>query len=469
MKKATIKDGLIPPQAPEIEQAVLCAILLDKEAIESVEEFFHAEMFYVDSHKTIAESIINIRNRSEHVDSLTLIQELKRTNKLDLVGGAYFVSLLSSKISSSAHVVTHCRLLMELFMKRSVIAAGHTMSMEAYKEETDVFDIIDVAERSVTSLTAKLFSEKIDAVSTLFNKAMKHNELLMSRKGVAGIPSGFRQLDSITGGWQNSDFIIIAARPGMGKTALVLSYARNAAAMFNEPVAIFSLEMSSMQLMSRLQSQESGIPLEYYTRKGLNAEELKINMNACTKLVNSPIYIDETPAISVFQLRNKARKLKREKGIKAIFIDYLQLMSGGGKFTNRESEVSHISRSLKSLAKELNIPIIALSQLSRQVEQRGGEKIPTLSDLRDSGAIEQDADMIQFIYRPEYYGIMEDNSGNSTQGKAAIIIAKHRNGSTDTVQLGWIGSQTKFHDLESEIYSPTIKVAPHPDNFLNDK
>lgn len=461
--------GKMPPQAVELEVAVLGAVMLEKEAYYNVVEYFKPEIFYKENHSTIAEAIISVANRSEPVDILTVTQELIKMGKLQEVGGAYYVTSLANGVSSSASIDFHMKLLVQFAIKREVIVTGSNMIKEAYDETTDVFDVIDLAERKVTALTNQIITSKIESVATLYNKSIKHNELLRTKKGLAGVPSGFEKMDRITGGWQKTDLIIVAARPGMGKTALLLGYARNAAVRYKMPIAIFSLEMSSLQLMARLQSQETGTPLENYLRIGLNDLEAQMDMEGCTHLINSDLYIDDTPAITVFELKNKARKLKRDKNIQAIFIDYLQLVKGGGKFQNKEAEVSFVSNSLKALAKELDIPVIALAQLSRSVESRGGDKIPTLADLRDSGAIEQDADMIQFIYRPEYYNIFQDEAGNDTKGKAMIIIAKHRNGSVDQVKLGWVGSCTKFTDPnnDNQYNSNAILAADNYDNNSN--
>lgn len=462
--------GKIPPQAIELEIAVLGAIMLESDVYFEVADIFLPEIFYKDSHALIAQAIVSLKNKSNPVDIQTVVEELKRMGKLESVGGAYEVVVLTNGVVSSAHVPFHLRLLMQYAIKREVIKAGTIMINEGYDDSTDVFDVIDNVGRSVSTLTNKIITGKIDSMATLYNKAIAYNSILISKKGLAGVPSGYQRMDRLTGGWQKSDLIIVAARPAMGKTALVLSYARNAAVMYNIPVAVFSLEMSSLQLTARLQSQETGMKLEKFLREGLNEIEEQDTMNTCEKLINSPLFIDDTPGISVFELRNKARKLKREKNIQLICIDYLQLMNGGGKFVNKESEISFISQSLKSLAKELDIPIIALSQLSRAVETRGGDKIPMLSDLRDSGSLEQDADMVIFIHRPEYYGIMEDGNGVSTAGKAQAIIAKHRNGSTENVKMGWEGMCTRFFDVgesfSSFINQPKIKAAPDPNKFI---
>lgn len=439
------------PSVIDIEELIIGSIMLDKECYFDIAEHFNPSLFYSDKFRMIAEAIFNLKNRSEPCDMVMVTKELIKMKQLDFVGGAYYVSQLTSRIVTGENIVFHMKLLLQAAIKRDVIQTGQEMINDAYNESSDVFDVIDNAGKKVTALTNKIVVSKVETISSLFNKSVLHNDKLITQKGLAGVPSGFERMDSVTGGFQKADLIILAARPSMGKTALMLSYSRNASVEFKKPVAIFSLEMSALQLMARLQSQETGMPLEKYLRIGLDEVESISNMEHCSRLINSSIFIDDTPSISVFELRNKARKLKRDYGIEAIYIDYLQLMSGGGKFQNKEAEVSYISRSLKALAKELDIPVIALAQLSRGVEARGGEKIPSLADLRDSGAIEQDADLIQFLYRPEYYGIMEDSAGNSTIGKAYVLFGKHRNGSLDKIPLNWEGSCTKFTNIAQQV------------------
>jgi replicative DNA helicase len=336
---------------------------------------------------------------------------------------------------------------------------------ESYQDNVDAFEMLEKGQNMIDKVTQTIHVGKFDNVTDLFFESEKRNLEIRSKQGISGVPSGYFDIDAVTGGWQNSDLIILAARPAMGKTAFVLNIARNAAVEFNEPVALFSLEMSSMQLMNRLQSAESEIPLEKFMRTGLNDDEVQRKRLMCQKLVNSKIFIDDTPAISVFEFKVKLKKLKRDHNIKLAIVDYIQLMTAGkvDNVNGREQEVGYISRGLKAVAKELNIPIIALSQLSRKVEERA-DRTPILSDLRESGSIEQDADMVTFLFRPEYHGIMEDNDGNSTVGKAQFIIAKHRNGATtDDILLGWDGQYTKFRDIneavnkEAPVFTNNIK------------
>jgi replicative DNA helicase len=319
----------------------------------------------------------------------------------------------------------------------------------AYDETTDVFNLLDEAESELFKVTEGNIRKDYESMASLLFKAQSEIEIAMQKEdGINGVGSGFKELDKITSGWQKSDMIVVAARPGMGKTAFVLSMARNVAVDYKHPVAIFSLEMSSIQLVNRLISGEAEIPAEDIRRGNFSKSEFEQFFERTKSLSEAPIYIDDTPALSIFELRAKSRRLKQQHNVQLIIIDYLQLMSSGGKGGNREQEISNISRSIKEIAKELEIPIIALSQLSRSVETRGGDKRPMLSDLRDSGAIEQDADIVGFIYRPEYYQLTEWPDGSPCNNQGEIIIAKHRNGSLRDVRLKFIGKYAKFSDLD---------------------
>ena len=338
----------------------------------------------------------------------------------------------------------------------------------AYEDTSDVLKMLDDAERNLFAIAEGNIRRNYESMSSLILKAIKEIEVASKQtQGITGVPSGFTELDRVTAGWQKSDLIIIAARPGMGKTAFVLSLTSNAAVKFNIPVAFFSLEMSSIQLVNRLISSQTEISSETIKKGQLADYQWEQLNNKIVPLTNAPIYIDDTPALSIFELRAKCRRLVAEKKVQLIIIDYMQLMVAGtdNRSGNREQEISTISRSLKAIAKELEVPIICLSQLSREVEKRGSVKRPQLSDLRESGAIEQDADMVMFIYRPEYYGLTEDESGMSTQNTAEIIVAKNRNGSLKTVNLKFIGQYTKFADLEDYEFSDeslTVKM-PNPE------
>jgi len=448
-KKRNIKinEGKLPPQHIVLEEAVLGAIMLENYLLNNIAEFFTPDIFYKEKHQIIATAIIKLHSQRKEVDINSVVSELRRTGELDTVGGAYSIVTLTNSVANTQSTLQNVLMIVESFIKREAIRTSNEEIEMAYVDGTDIFDLIDFKEKNTTKLSSKVIVGKTTTIQQLFEKSTTRNqEILKNKDGYSGTPSGFPAIDRITGGWQKSDLIILAARPAMGKTSLMLNYASNAAIQFNKAVAIFSLEMSEIQLMARLQSQQSGIPLSHYLRDGLGDYEERQNHSSCQGLINSKIYIDDSSALSLFEFRNKARKLKREKKIDIIFIDYLQLMSCGEKAFSKEDAISKISSGIKAIAKELNVPIVALSQLSRAVEGRGGNKVPQLSDLRDSGAIEQDADMVQFIYRAEYYGVMADEKGNSTAGQATVIIAKHRNGATDYINIEFDGTTTNFNN-----------------------
>ncbi|MCU0359872.1 MAG: replicative DNA helicase [Bacteroidia bacterium] len=443
--------GKLPPQAVELEEAVLGAMLLEREALSTVIDILSKEAFYKEQNGRVYAAMVALFNRSEPVDILTVTQELKRSGELELVGGAYYVSALTNRIASAANIEFHARIVAQKYLQRELIRLSTETIKFAYEDSTDVFELLDETTKNIFEILDSNVRKQHDKMSTLIAKALVEIEVASNQKeGLLGVPSGFTSLDRITGGWQKSDLLILAARPGMGKTAFVVSMAKNAAVEFNKPVAIFSLEMSSLQLVKRLISSETEIAQDKILKGNLDNHEFVQLNERIKKLSVAPLYIDDTPALSVFELRAKARRLKENQKVELIIIDYLQLMSGGADAKgNREQEISHISRNLKSLSKELEIPIIALSQLSRQVENRpGGSKRPQLSDLRESGAIEQDADMVMFIYRPEYYGMEVDENNEPTRGKAELIIAKNRHGALDTVKLRFIGQYAKFADLD---------------------
>lgn len=443
--------GKLPPQAVELEEAVLGAMLLEKEALSTVIDILSPASFYKEQNGKVFAAIVALFNRSEPVDILTVTQELKRNGELEFVGGSYYVSALTNRIASSANIEFHARIVAQKFLQRELIRIGTETIKTAYEESTDVFELLDHTTKNIFEILDSNVRKQHDKMSTLIAKAIEEIETAANQTdGLLGVPSGFTAMDRITGGWQKSDLLILAARPGMGKTAFVVTMAKNAAVEFSRPVAIFSLEMSSIQLVKRLISSETELPQDKILKGNLdNHEFIQLN-ERIKKLSTAPLFIDDTPALSIFELRAKARRLKENQKIELIIIDYLQLMSGGPDSKgNREQEISQISRGLKSLAKELEIPIIALSQLSRQVENRpGGSKRPQLSDLRESGAIEQDADMVMFIYRPEYYGLEVDENNEPTRGRAEVIIAKNRHGALETVKLRFIGQYAKFADLD---------------------
>ena len=447
-----LERGKIPPQATDLEEVVLGAMMIDKKGVDEVIDILHPDVFYKDAHRFIYEAIFILFEESQPVDLLTVSSQLKKSGKLELSGGDFYLIKLTQKVASSAHIEFHARIILQKYIQRSLIKISGEIIEEAYDEATDVFDLLDAAEAKLYDVTQGNLKRSAETAQDLVIQAKKRIEEIAGKEGMSGIPSGFDKVDKLTSGWQPSDLIIVAARPGMGKTALTLSMARNMAVNSNIPVAFFSLEMSSVQLITRLISSETGLSSEKLRTGKLEKHEWE-QLNVKVKsLEKAPLFIDDTPSLSIFDLRAKARRLASQHGIKMIMIDYLQLMTAGGsqKGGNREQEISTISRNLKALAKELSVPVIALSQLSRAVETRGGSKRPILSDLRESGAIEQDADIVSFIYRPEYYKIDEwdDEEHTPTQGQAEFIVAKHRNGGLENIRLKFIGNQGKFDNLD---------------------
>lgn len=445
-----LEHGKLPPQAVDLEEAVLGALMLEKEAVNTAIDILQPKSFYKETHQKIFSAIQDLFTKSEPVDILTVTHELKKRGELDLIGGPYYITQLTNRVASAANIEFHARIISQKYIQRELIRISSEIITDAYDETTDVFALLDKAETSLFSVAEGNIRKNYESMSDLIRESIKQIEDAKNQEsGVIGVASGFTALDRVTSGWQQSDLVIIAARPAMGKTSYVLSLARNAAVDFGIPVAFFSLEMSSVQLVTRLVSAESEISSEKLRSGNLRNDEIQQIHTKIAGLAEAPIFIDDTAGLSVFELRAKARRLKAQHGIQLLIIDYLQLMSGSGDNKgNREQEISMISRSLKSIAKELSIPVLALSQLSRAVETRGGDKRPQLSDLRESGSIEQDADMVQFIHRAEYYGLTEDEDGNSTQGMATIIIAKHRNGSVGDVKLKFVNHLAKFEDFE---------------------
>lgn len=449
----SLEKGKLPPQAIDLEEVVLGAMMIDKKGVDETIDILHPDAFYKEAHKHIFDAIIKLFENSEPVDLLTVSSQLKKNGKLELSGGDYYLIQLTQKVSSSAHIEFHARIILQKYIQRSLIKISNEIIEDSYEESTDVFDLLDKAESKLYEVTQGNVKRSSETAQSLVIQAKKRIEEISNKQGMSGIPSGFDNLDKLTSGWQPSDLIIIAARPGMGKTALTLSMARNIAVGRNIPVAFFSLEMSSVQLITRLISSETGLSSEKLRNGNLQGHEWE-QLNVKVKgLEKAPLFIDDTPSLSIFDLRAKARRLSSQHGIKLIVVDYLQLMTAGGsqKGGNREQEISTISRNLKALAKELDIPVIALSQLSRAVETRGGSKRPLLSDLRESGAIEQDADIVSFIYRPEYYKIDEwdDDERTPTAGQAEFIVAKHRNGALENIRLKFVGTLGKFENLDS--------------------
>jgi len=451
--------GKVPPQARELEEAILGAVMLEKAAFDNVIEIIRAECFYVDAHQLIFKACEKLAQKNMPIDMLTVVEELKSSEELDLVGGAFYVSKLTMSVTSSANIETHARILLEKFIQRKLIEISGEIITEAYVESTDVFNLLDDAEQKIFNITNNYLKKNYDDIGDALAKALERiDKLRLQTNEISGVPSGFPSLDKVTYGWQPSDLIILAARPAVGKTAFALNLIRNAAMHPTNPVpvAFFSLEMSSAQLVQRILSAQSEIKLEKISRGNLEDYEYKqLQAKGIKPLETSPIYIDDTAALNIFEFRAKARRLVNKNKVGMIVIDYLQLMSGSGdKNSNREQEISTISRNLKVLAKELMIPIIALSQLSRAVESRKESKVPQLSDLRESGAIEQDADMVIFIYRPEYYENNSNEMGESIEGETHIKIAKHRNGSLETIILKARLDIQKFEDMGNQGFNP---------------
>ncbi len=446
--------GKLPPQALDVEEAVLGALLVDKEALISVVDILKKECFYPEKNQKIYNAILILFNNSEPVDLVTVVNQLRVNGDLEFIGGSFYLVTLTSKVVNSTNIEYHCRLLVQMAVKRELISLATELEKQAYDYGTDVFELLDSSSQKIFDISESNFKKSVSDVSGLLKVALEELEERSKLKdGLTGVPTGFSDLDRVTSGWQKSDLIIMAARPGMGKTAFVLSALRNAAVTFKNPVVIFSLEMSAGQMVNRLISSETEIESETIKKGNLSQIQWSHLHSKIRDLNAAPIFIDDTPGLSILELRAKSRRLVKQHDIKLIIIDYLQLMttdaskSGPG---NREQEISSISRSLKNLAKELNIPVIALSQLSRAVETRGGDKRPLLSDLRESGAIEQDADIVSFIYRPEYYKMdTYPTDGYPAKDTAEIIIAKHRNGSLGEVRLKFIGKFTKFADLDA--------------------
>ncbi|XOD68093.1 MAG: replicative DNA helicase [Flavobacteriales bacterium Tduv] len=444
--------GKIPPQALDLEEAVLGAMMIDKKGLDQVIDILVPDIFYKPAHQEIFRAIQKLFHDSQPVDLITISDCLRQDGNMDLVGGDYYLIQLSQKVISSAHIEYHTRIIQQKFILRRLIEISSELIEQAYDETIDVFELLNMSEAKIFEITHGHLKRSSETAQTLIYQAIDRIKKVEATEGLSGVASGFVKLDRLTSGWQRSDLIIFAARPGMGKTAFILSMARNIVAEQKIPVAFFSLEMSSIQLITRLIASETGISSEKLRRAQLSNVEWSQLYSKVKRLEESPLFIDDTPALSVFDLRAKCRRLVSQHGVRLIMIDYLQLMAAdvGGKHGNREQEISIISRSLKSIAKELDVPVIALSQLSRAVETRGGSKRPLLSDLRESGAIEQDADIVSFIYRPEYYGFStwDDDGATPCQGQAEVIIAKHRNGGLDNVRLLFINEQAKFVDME---------------------
>ncbi len=453
--------GKVPPHNRELEEAVLGAMLLERDAVTNGIQILRPEVFYFEQHQKIFEAIIHLFGASAPIDVITVGQKLREMGAFDFIGGAYYLAQLSSRVSSSANLESHARYLLELAMKRDLIRIGGQMSSDAFEDSNDVFELLDKAGQAIFDVADSNIKRDFqdlakvikDALDTLNEKTKNQDP-----NGINGVPTGFTPLDAITGGWQTSDLVIVAGRPGMGKTAFMLSAARNAAVDYKKAVAIFSLEMSAEQLVNRLLSSECSIESEKMRKGNLSPDEFRQIQGRLNKLADAKIFLDDTPALSVLELRAKCRKIKTKyNALDLVIIDYLQLMTAqsANRNSNREQEIGYISRSLKALAKEMNVPVIALAQLSRETEKRADKK-PQLSDLRESGSIEQDADMVLFLHRPEYYGITEDENGQSVEGQGNVVIAKNRHGETNTVTLRYVGRYTRFENWDEASFGDSF-------------
>ena len=451
----------VQPQAVDFEQAVLGALMIEKDAYYQVSEILRPESFYDPRHRTIYEAIRRLNLEEKPVDILTVTEQLSYMGKLDEVGGPYYIAQLSGQVASSAHIEYHARIIAQKSTARQLITYTSHIQTKAFDPTQDVDELMQQAEGELFELSQTNLKKDYTQIDPVISEAYEMLQKAAARAdGMSGIASGFHGLDKITSGWQNSDLVILAARPAMGKTAFALSMAKNIAVGQQLPVALFSLEMSNVQLVNRLIVNVCEIKGETLKSGQLKPYEWRQLDQRINQLIGAPLYVDDTPSLSVFELRTKARRLVKEHDIKLIIIDYLQLMNATGmKFGSREQEVSTISRSLKQLAKELNIPIIALSQLNRNVESRGDDKNgkrPQLSDLRESGSIEQDADIVCFIHRPEYYtksGV--DAEGKDIRGKAEFIIAKHRSGSVGDVPMRFVGKYARFENWDEGLGTST--------------
>ena len=435
--------GNVPPQAVELEEAVLGALMLEKDSIIAVQEYVTPDAFYTEEHRTIYRAIEELSMELKPIDLYTVTERLKAKKELKKVGGASYLAQLTQKVGSAANVEFHAKIIAQKYVQRELIRSATEIQKRSYDESTDVTELIGYAEGEIFKVAEGHVKRSVQASKDILARAlMQIEEASKNTSAFNGVPSGFMAIDRVTLGWQLSDLIIIAARPSMGKTAFVLSF--------------FSLEMSAVQLMMRLIIAETGLSGNDVKSGRLTPEQWRHLESATKPLGSAPLYIDDTPALSVFEFRSKARRLKIHHDIKIIIIDYLQLMTGNQDSKgNREQEVAFISRTLKAIAKELNVPMIALSQLSRATEMRGGSKRPQLSDLRESGAIEQDADIVAFIHRPEYYGINQDENGMPTAGMAEIILAKHRNGAVCDVNLRFLKEQARFADVDDTMLPPS--------------
>ena len=461
------QSGRRPPQAVDVEKSVLGAMLIEREAIPQAIEVLPPEAFYSNKHQKVFEAIMSLFERGNPVDLVTVEEELKRRDQLDMVGGSYYLTELTTQVASAANVEYHARIIAEKSLLRKMIETMTTIVGKAYESGADAFELLDEAESQIFQISDSELRKAASPMSKVVKDTFEHLETIHGQEGgITGVPSGFPKLDDLTSGWQPSDLIIIAARPSMGKTAFALACAQNAATHPERStgVAVFSLEMGAQQLAQRMLTSEARVDAHKARTGQMDDEDWQHLARAAGKLSDADIFIDDTPGLSVLELRAKTRRLVAEHDIGLVVVDYLQLMQASGanlrSGANREQEIAHISRSLKGLAKELDVPVIALSQLNRAVENRGGDKRPQLSDLRESGSIEQDADVVAFIYRAERYGITVDEQGNSTEGIGEIIIEKQRNGPIGSVELAFVKQYARFENLTTQFDESGGDAAP---------
>ena len=452
IKVGTNEAGKLPPQALELEESILGALMIEKDAYITISDLIRADSFYDDKNRLIFEAIQSLAVADFPIDALTVVEKLKNLGTLAQVGGPVRISELTRRVASTAHLRYHAQIVAQKATARDIIAMAARAEEKGYDESQDVEDLMQEVEGAIFDISQRSQKRDVTQINPVIEQALERiTKASQNDSSISGIPSGFTALDKITSGWQKSDLVIIAARPAMGKTAFVLSMAKNIAVNYKKAVAMFSLEMSNVQLVERLMMNVCEIEGDRIKNGRLTKEEWSRIEHKIVDLQDAPIYVDDTPSLSIFELRSKARKLKREHNIELIIIDYLQLMNASGAyFGSRQEEISIISRNLKALAKELDIPIIALSQLNRNVESRTGVegKTPQLSDLRESGAIEQDADMVCFIHRPEYYHLYTDSqTGKDLRGLGQIIIAKHRSGANGSI---WLRFRSKFAKFQNE-------------------
>jgi replicative DNA helicase len=444
MNEADFSSHKLPPQHIEAEQSILGGILIENEAINRVTEILDADDFYRDTHRKIFNALINLSERDEPADLITLTNELRKIDQLDSIGGASYLASLIDSVPTAANIQYYARIVKEKAILRKLIQTSTEIITQSYEDRGDVEGFLDEAERAIFDISEKRVRPSFYPIREIVKESFVTIEKLFKKKeAVTGVPSGFKELDRMTAGFQPSDLIIIAGRPSMGKTAFCLDVVEYAAIYNKIPAAIFSLEMSKEQLVIRMLCSQAHVEGTRLRTGYLNESDWPKLTIAAGSLSESPIYIDDTAALSVLELRAKARRLKSDHGLGMVIVDYLQLMKGRSRVESRQQEISEISRSLKALAKELNIPVIAVSQLSRKTEERTGNR-PQLSDLRESGAIEQDADLILFIYRDEVYNRSEDNPN---RGKAEVIIGKQRNGPIGKIDLAFLDKFTTFKDL----------------------